>query len=58
MEKEKPKKKRWYLSKTVWVNVLAIIIALGVDLREQDAAAILGVINILLRIITKEELTW
>lgn len=58
MEKEQSKKKKWYLSKTVWVNVLAIIIALGVELREHDVAAILGVINILLRIITKEELSW
>jgi hypothetical protein len=49
--------KPWYKSKTVWANVLALIIALGVDLQEQDVVAILAVINLVLRIITKEGLT-
>lgn len=50
--------KKWWKSKVIWTNVLAIIIALGVDLREQEVVAILAVINLVLRIITKEELTW
>ena len=50
--------KKWYKSKTVWTNVIAIVIALGVDLREQEVIAILALINLVLRIVTKEELTW
>ena len=50
--------KKWYKSKTVWTNVIAIVIALGVDLREQEVIAVLALINLVLRIVTKEELTW
>jgi hypothetical protein len=50
--------KKWYKSKTVWTNIIAIVIALGVDLREQEVIAILALINLVLRIVTKEELTW
>lgn len=50
--------KKWWKSKTVWTNVIAIVIALGADLREQEVIAILALINLVLRIVTKEELTW
>ena len=50
--------KKWYKSKTVWTNVIAIVIALGVDLREQEVIAVLALINLVLRIVTKDELTW
>lgn len=50
--------KKWYKSKTIWTNLLAVAIAFGVDLREQEIMAILAVINLILRAITKEELVW
>jgi hypothetical protein len=49
--------KPWYKSKTVWTNVLALLITMGVDLQEQDVVEILAVINLVLRIVTKEKLT-
>ncbi|MBT9173173.1 MAG: hypothetical protein DDT21_01563 [Syntrophomonadaceae bacterium] len=48
--------KPWYKSKTVWANVLALLISLGVDLQEQDVVTILAVINLVLRVMTKEKL--
>lgn len=50
--------KKWYKSKTVWVNLLAIAAAFGLRLGEEEIVAVLAVINLILRIITKEELTW
>lgn len=56
--------KKWYHSKTLWVNAIAIIAAIivnfNVDLSEQILAAeasILGVINLILRVITNQGLT-
>jgi len=55
--------KLWYTSKTFWVNILAIIaiVAQGIwgwvfSLELQTA--ILLLINIILRAITKEEIVW
>ena len=54
--------KRWYTSKMVWVNLLAIV-ALGVQaefgyiLDAEAQAALLAVINLMLRIITKKGLS-
>lgn len=61
-EKEN-KKKKWYYSKTMWANLIvlaALIIqnAYGVVLSPSEQIAILTVINILLRIATKEEIEW
>ena len=50
--------KKWYKSKTVWVNLLAIAAVFGLQLREEEIVAVLAVINLILRIVTKEELTW
>lgn len=54
-------KKKWYLSKTLWVNAIALVAmgiqnAFGVELSPEIQLYILGAINFILRLITKEEL--
>ncbi len=58
-------KKRFYMSKTFWANLLigGAIIAEGVTGREvavslEVQAAILAVINLMLRKVTKEPVGW
>ena len=54
--------KRWYTSKTLWVNLLAIV-AFGVQtefgyiLDAEAQAVILAVINLILRVVTKKGLS-
>jgi hypothetical protein len=55
--------KKFWLSKTFWMNVLAIIFIVVASLTGWEAPApvmvtALGVINILLRSITKTEISW
>ena len=56
--------KPWYTSKTLYVNAIAIvaIVLQGVLQKEvislELQATILAVINMLLRLITKKEVTW
>lgn len=56
--------KKWYASKTVWVNALmlaGVVVqqASGENLLDESAqAAIITVVNLLLRVITKEKLEW
>ena len=56
-------KKPWYQSKMLWVNLIVIVAiivqsATGEELIDAKAqAAILGVINLILRIVTKQGLT-
>jgi len=52
--------KKFYLSKTLWVNVLAIvgIIIYGKELPTETIAMVLGIINFLLRLITKNPVEW
>ena len=50
--------KKWYKSKTIWTNLIAIAVALGLQLREEEVVAVLAIINLVLRFVTKEELTW
>lgn len=52
--------KPWYKSRTLWANVIAVvaIIFAGLELTQEETAAILGVINVLLRLITREKLSW
>jgi hypothetical protein len=55
--------KDWYKSKTLWINVIAIAeiiirAELGLTLTPEAELAILAGINIALRIITKEEITF
>ena len=55
--------KLWYTSKTLWVNVVAVVGGfvckkIGVDFTPEISLGILGGINILLRLITKKEVIW
>lgn len=56
--------KKWYTSKTLWVNAIAIaaIIAQGVSGKEVIGvdlqATILAGINMILRLVTKSAVTW
>lgn len=55
--------KKWYLSKTVWVNVVAIIVLafndqFGIKISAEVQGMILGLINLGLRKITKTAITW
>lgn len=54
----------WYASRTLWVNVLAIaaMIAQGITGKEvinmELQATVLGVVNIILRLVTKTPVVW
>jgi len=57
--------KKFYLSKTFWVNILACagligqsVMADGFVIAPEFQAMILTVVNMVLRFITKEELVW
>ena len=56
--------KKWYESKTVWVNVLATVAiitqeATGTEIFKPEYQFLaLSVINVLLRTITKDNITW
>ena len=55
--------KKWYTSKTLWVNAIAIIAGIladkmGVTLSSEAQVGILALINAGLRIITKEVVVW
>jgi len=56
--------KKWFLSKTVWVNVIALIGVMLQAIYNKEVipvelqATIISVINLLLRTITKENIVW
>lgn len=55
--------KTWYTSKMLWVNAIAIVAIIaqgqfGFIIDPVAQVAILGVINIVLRAITGEEIVW
>jgi len=55
--------KKFYTSKTLWVNVLAIAALIvesytGHGLTPETQVVILGAVNILLRLITRTEIIW
>jgi hypothetical protein len=55
--------KKWYKSKMLWVNAIAIagiIIRseMGYTFTPEIELMILGAINMILRVITKEEIVW
>jgi hypothetical protein len=52
--------KKWYTSKTLWTNAIAIaaIVIWGSELPIETVGIVLGVINAILRFITKEEIVW
>jgi hypothetical protein len=55
-------KKKWFLSKMLWVNVLAVLAAVvpvSADVIQQHfavAAPVWGIINVVLRLVSKDEL--
>lgn len=55
--------KSWYLSRTLWVNAIAFIALLiqsfgtGFVIGAEEQVGILAVINILLRLITKQPIS-
>jgi len=56
-------KKPFFYSKTLWLNILAIVGLIwesysGHVLTPELQGMILGAVNILLRLITKEEIIW
>ena len=60
---EKEIGKRWYKSKILWVNIIAVGAVIlsgqfGIEMTPQLEIAILGGINFVLRLITKEEIIW
>lgn len=56
--------KKWYESKTLWVNFIALIAivvqtATGKDIVPVEAQAVLlGFVNFILRIVTKDAIDW
>jgi len=56
--------KKWYASKTLWSNAVMLggsitLNVTGVDLITPEVqASIIVVINLILRVVTKEEITW
>ena len=56
--------KKWYASKTLWTNALMLVGVVllnstGKDLLTPEVqAAIMVVVNAILRVVTKEEITW
>jgi hypothetical protein len=56
--------KKWYVSKTLWANLIAAVVLIGQGVNQnfviapEYQAMILTGINFLLRLITKENVTW
>ena len=55
--------KKWYTSKTIWVNGVAVLTSIvaakfGYTLSAEVQAGVLATINILLRKVTKTEIVW
>jgi hypothetical protein len=55
--------KPFYLSKTLWINIIAVMallfqLKLGFLIAPEEQIAILAVINLIVRAITKEELSF
>ena len=54
--------KKWYLSKTLWVNVVALVAIIAQSVTGKDVldpgiqGSILAIINLILRTVTKQPL--
>jgi hypothetical protein len=53
--------KKWYQSKTLWTNLVAaaaifVSDAFGVELTAEETGAVLVLINLILRLVTKQPL--
>lgn len=64
MADEQQETTAWYLSKTLWVNAIALVAMIlqgatgHVLISMELQATILGVINMLLRLVTKKPISW
>lgn len=63
IKREVQMQKKWYASKTLWVNLIATIVIVvqsytGFFIDPILQGYILAGINLLLRLITKEEIVW
>ena len=50
--------KKWYRSRMLWTNLIALLAVFGLEITTEEGVAVLAVINIILRLVTKEELVW
>ena len=56
--------KKWYASKTIWTNAVMLVGVIILNttgknlLTPEVQAAIISVVNLILRVVTKEEITW
>lgn len=50
--------KKWYKSRMLWTNLIALLAVFGLEISTEDAVAILAFVNVVLRLVTKEGLTW
>jgi len=57
--------KKWYVSKTIWVNAImlvsSVLVATGVaavEISPETVAIVITVINFILRAVTKEDIVW
>ena len=53
--------KHWYASKTMWFNIIALFLLVathiwGIEFEPEVAIGLLALVNLILRIITKEPL--
>jgi uncharacterized membrane protein len=56
--------KKWYKSKTLWVNLISMVAILAQSNFKKDVllletqTSLLGIVNLILRVITKEQIDW
>ena len=55
--------KKFWVSKTFWINLLSVAgivtsSAFGFDIPAEWSVSILGVVNIVLRLVTHKEIVW
>jgi hypothetical protein len=58
------KTKKWYLSKTIWVNVIALLASIlqsydnNINISATDQIFLLTILNLILRSITHKQIEW
>ena len=58
------KTKKWYLSKTIWINIIALAVSViqsydpDLSISATDQILVLTFLNIILRAITHEQIEW
>lgn len=58
------KTKKWYLSKTIWINLIALTVSFiqsynpNINISATDQIMALTFLNIVLRAITHEQIEW